>query len=143
MTYRRAYSCLYLISLSVQFKVGGIETVTLGDEEARARRSQKSILERKAPPTFPFLIEMRERNYWVTHRVSCHIIFMPKKRNLFCNSTLEFLMVLFFELLHFVQSLKIEMQFLFVQTERSVDMLLHGKKPLVEVMIFVPYAQCT
>ncbi|CAA7400415.1 unnamed protein product [Spirodela intermedia] len=66
--------------------VGGVETVTLGDDEARARRSQKSILERKAPPTFPFLIEMRERNYWVTH-----------------------------------------------WTERSVDMLLHGKKPLVEV----------
>ncbi|KAG0520485.1 hypothetical protein BDA96_08G078300 [Sorghum bicolor] len=66
--------------------IGGVETVTLGDDEARARRSQKSILERKAPPTFPFLIEMRERHYWVTHR-----------------------------------------------TERSVDMLLHGKKPLVEV----------
>ncbi|KAM3255376.1 hypothetical protein ACQJBY_048594 [Aegilops geniculata] len=66
--------------------VGGVETVTLGDEEARARRTKKSILERKAPPTFPFLIEMRERHYWVTHR-----------------------------------------------TERSVDMLLHGKKPLVEV----------
>ncbi|XP_042436217.1 uncharacterized protein ycf45-like isoform X2 [Zingiber officinale] len=66
--------------------VGGVETVTLGDDEARARCSQKSILERKAPPTFPFLIEMRERNYWVTHR-----------------------------------------------TERSVDMLLVGKKPLVEI----------
>jgi len=50
-----------------------VETVTLGDDEARARRSQKSILERKAPPTFPFLIEMRERNYWVTHRVHWHI----------------------------------------------------------------------
>ena len=50
-------------------QIGGVETVTLGDDEARARRSQKSILERKAPPTFPFLIEMRERHYWVTHRV--------------------------------------------------------------------------
>ncbi|KAJ9676434.1 hypothetical protein PVL29_025116 [Vitis rotundifolia] len=66
--------------------VGGIETVTLGDAEARARRCQKSILERKALPTFPFLIEMRERHYWVTH-----------------------------------------------WTERSVDMLLHGKRPLVEL----------
>jgi stage III sporulation protein SpoIIIAA len=44
-------------------QIGGVETVTLGDDEARARRSQKSILERKAPPTFPFLIEMRERHY--------------------------------------------------------------------------------
>lgn len=46
-----------------------METVTLGDDEARARGSQKSILERKASPTFPFLIEMRERNHWVMHRV--------------------------------------------------------------------------
>ncbi|CAN7093366.1 unnamed protein product [Brassica rapa subsp. narinosa] len=66
--------------------VGGIETVTLGDEEARARRSQKSILERKAPPTFYFLIEMRERDYWIAH-----------------------------------------------QTEKSVDMLLRGRNPMVEV----------
>lgn len=50
-------------------KVGGIEAVTLGDVEARARKSQKSVLERKAPPTFPFLIEMRDRHHWVAHRV--------------------------------------------------------------------------
>ncbi|XP_057470161.1 uncharacterized protein ycf45 isoform X2 [Actinidia eriantha] len=66
--------------------IGGVKTVTLGDLEARNRKCKKSILERKAPPTFPFLIEMRERYCWVTHR-----------------------------------------------TERSVDMLLQGKKPLVEV----------
>ena len=30
--------------------IGGIQSVTLGDEEARRRRSQKSVLERKAPP---------------------------------------------------------------------------------------------
>ncbi|KAL9684385.1 hypothetical protein QQ045_021821 [Rhodiola kirilowii] len=48
--------------------VGGIEAVTLGDAEAKARKSQKSVLERKAPPTFPFLIEMRERHHWVAHR---------------------------------------------------------------------------
>ncbi len=40
-----------------------------GDEEARARGTQKSVLERKAPPTFPLVIEMRERAYWVTHWV--------------------------------------------------------------------------
>ncbi|XP_013588188.1 PREDICTED: uncharacterized protein ycf45 isoform X2 [Brassica oleracea var. oleracea] len=66
--------------------IGGIETVTLGDEEARARRSRKSILERKAPPTFYFLIEIRERDYWIAH-----------------------------------------------QTEKSVDMLLRGRNPMVEV----------
>lgn len=49
--------------------VGGICSVTLGDEEARSRGTQKSVLERKAPPTFPLVIEMRERAYWVTHWV--------------------------------------------------------------------------
>jgi hypothetical protein len=49
--------------------VGGICSVTLGDDEARTRGTQKSVLERKAPPTFPLVIEMRERAYWVTHWV--------------------------------------------------------------------------
>jgi hypothetical protein len=39
----------------------------IGDEEARMRGTQKSVLERKAPPTFPLVIEMRERAHWVTH----------------------------------------------------------------------------
>jgi stage III sporulation protein SpoIIIAA len=38
--------------------VGGIQTVTLGDEEARRRHTQKSILERKAPPTFDVVVEI-------------------------------------------------------------------------------------
>ncbi|KAG8378573.1 hypothetical protein BUALT_Bualt08G0150900 [Buddleja alternifolia] len=66
--------------------IGGLETVILSDQEARTRNCKKSILERRAAPTFPFLIEMRERHYWVAHR-----------------------------------------------TARSVDELLNGKKPLVEV----------
>ena len=49
--------------------VGGICSVTLGDEEARSRGTQKSVLERKAPPTFPLVIEMRERAMWVAHWV--------------------------------------------------------------------------
>lgn len=49
--------------------VGGICSVTLGDDEARARGTQKSVLERKAPPTFPLVIEMRERALWVAHWV--------------------------------------------------------------------------
>ncbi|XP_076907207.1 uncharacterized protein ycf45-like [Bidens hawaiensis] len=65
---------------------GGVETVTLGDEEARKRNSRKSISQRSGPPTFPFMIEMRERHYWVVHK-----------------------------------------------TERSVDALLRGEKPRVEV----------
>ena len=50
--------------------VGGVQTVTLGDDEARARGCQKSILERQGPPTFPILIEMHERNMWVAHNVA-------------------------------------------------------------------------
>ncbi len=40
--------------------VGGIQTVTLGDEEARRRGTQKSVLERKAPPTFEVVIEIQD-----------------------------------------------------------------------------------
>ncbi|MEG3436713.1 R3H domain-containing nucleic acid-binding protein [Pannus brasiliensis CCIBt3594] len=47
--------------------VGGIQAVTLGDEEARRRGSQKTVLERKAPPTFEIAIEMLERQRWVIH----------------------------------------------------------------------------
>ena len=47
--------------------IGGIQSVTLGDEEARRRRTQKSVLERKAPPTFDVVIEIIDRD-----RVSVH-----------------------------------------------------------------------
>ncbi|MBW4579304.1 MAG: AAA family ATPase [Tildeniella nuda ZEHNDER 1965/U140] len=47
--------------------IGGIQSVTLGDEEARRRGSQKSVLERKAPPTFDIAVEMLERQRWVIH----------------------------------------------------------------------------
>jgi stage III sporulation protein SpoIIIAA len=42
--------------------VGGISTVTLSDEEARRRGTRKTVLERKAPPTFDILIEINDRN---------------------------------------------------------------------------------
>ena len=47
--------------------IGGIQTVTLGDEEARRRRTQKSVLERKAPPTFDIVVEMQERDKVIVH----------------------------------------------------------------------------
>ncbi|PWA42045.1 P-loop containing nucleoside triphosphate hydrolases superfamily protein [Artemisia annua] len=65
---------------------GGVESVTLGDQEARKRDGRKSVSERGGPSTFPFMIEMRDRHYWVVHK-----------------------------------------------TERSVDALLRGEKPRVEV----------
>jgi stage III sporulation protein SpoIIIAA len=42
--------------------VGGIESVTLSDEEARRRGTQKTVLERRAPPTFNVLVEIQTRN---------------------------------------------------------------------------------
>ncbi len=47
--------------------VGGIESVTLSDEEARRRGTQKTVLERRAPPTFDVLIELRDRNNLAIH----------------------------------------------------------------------------
>jgi len=51
--------------------VGGIQSVILGDEEAKRRRTQKAVLERKAPPTFDIAIEIRERDtFAIYHDVS-------------------------------------------------------------------------
>ncbi len=47
--------------------IGGIQSVTLGDEEARRRRTQKSVLERKAPPTFDVIIEIIDRERVTVH----------------------------------------------------------------------------
>jgi stage III sporulation protein AA len=47
--------------------IGGIQSVTLGDEEARRRGTQKTVLERKAPPTFDVLIEIHNRNRFAIH----------------------------------------------------------------------------
>ena len=47
--------------------IGGIHTVTLGDDEARRRRTQKTVLERRSPPTFDVLIEIQGRNLVAVH----------------------------------------------------------------------------
>lgn len=47
--------------------VGGIQYVTLGDDEARRRGTQKSILERKASPAFQSAIEIHQRDSWTVH----------------------------------------------------------------------------
>jgi stage III sporulation protein SpoIIIAA len=48
--------------------VGGIESVTLSDEEARRRGTQKSVLERRSPPTFDVLVEIQTRDQLAVHR---------------------------------------------------------------------------
>ena len=48
--------------------IGGIESVTLSDEEAKRRGTQKTVLERRSPPTFDILVEIRQRNQVVVYR---------------------------------------------------------------------------
>ncbi len=47
--------------------IGGIQSVTLGDDEARRRGTQKTVLERRAPPTFDVLIEIQTRDKLIVH----------------------------------------------------------------------------
>jgi stage III sporulation protein SpoIIIAA len=51
-----------LLNPTLSDLVGGIESVTLSDEEARRRGTQKTVLERRAPPTFDVLVEMQDRD---------------------------------------------------------------------------------
>src|SRR6476659_8132207 len=48
-----------LVNPTLSDLVGGVQAVTLGDEEARRRGTQKTVLERKAPPTFDVLVEIQ------------------------------------------------------------------------------------
>ena len=57
-----------LVNPTLSDLVGGIQTVTLGDEEARRRHTQKSILERKAPPTFDVVVEQQSWQEVIVHR---------------------------------------------------------------------------
>ena len=57
-----------LVNPTLNDLLGGIQSVTLSDEEARRRGTQKSVLERKAPPTFDVLIEIQDRD-----RVAIHV----------------------------------------------------------------------
>jgi hypothetical protein len=56
-----------MINPTLSDLIGGIQSVTLGDEEARRRRTQKSVLERKAPPTFDVVVEIQDRDRVTVH----------------------------------------------------------------------------
>ena len=56
-----------LLNPTLSDLVGGIESVTLSDEEARRRGTQKTVLERRAPPTFTILIEIQDRQQLAGH----------------------------------------------------------------------------
>ena len=52
---------------SLQTLSYNLQSVTLGDEAAKRRGVQKSVLERAAPPTFDVCVEMVERHRWRVH----------------------------------------------------------------------------
>jgi hypothetical protein len=56
-----------LLNPTLSDLVGGIEAVTLSDEEARRRGTQKTVLERRAPPTFDVLVEIKQRDRFAVH----------------------------------------------------------------------------
>src|SRR5512146_1212675 len=63
-----------LVNPTLADLVGGIGAVTLGDEEARRRGTQKTVLERKAPPTFDVLVEQESwRRVTVHHDVAAAV----------------------------------------------------------------------
>lgn len=56
-----------LLNPTLSDLVGGIESVTLSDEEARRRGTQKTVLERRSPPTFDVLVEIQDRDRVFVH----------------------------------------------------------------------------
>ena len=54
--------------------VGGISAVTLSDEEARRRGTRKTVLERKAPPTFDVVVEIHDRDRLAIHKNVAEVI---------------------------------------------------------------------
>lgn len=54
--------------------LGGIHAVTLSDEEARRRGTQKTVLERKAPPTFDTLVEIRTRDEFAVFHDTASVV---------------------------------------------------------------------
>ena len=63
-----------LINPTLNDLLGGIQSVTLSDEEARRRGTQKSVLERKAPPTFDVLVEIQDRDRVAIHMPLAEVV---------------------------------------------------------------------
>ena len=57
-----------LLNPTISDLIGGIESVTLSDDEARRRGTQKTVLERRSPPTFDVMMELQERQRLLVHR---------------------------------------------------------------------------
>ncbi len=65
-----------LVNPTLNDLLGGIQTVTLSDEEARRRGTQKSVLERKSPPTFDVLVEIHDRDRLAVHQPLAEVVDM-------------------------------------------------------------------
>jgi stage III sporulation protein SpoIIIAA len=63
-----------LVNPTLNDLLGGIQSVTLSDEEARRRGTQKTVLERKAPPTFDVLIEIQDRDRVAIHEPLAEVV---------------------------------------------------------------------
>ena len=71
--------------------IGGIQYVTLSDDEAKRRKTQKSILERKSYPAFQIAIEINQQNSWTIHENVTESIDLLLRGNFAITQTREFL----------------------------------------------------
>jgi stage III sporulation protein SpoIIIAA len=72
-----------LLNPTLSDLVGGIDSVTLSDEEARRRGTQKTVLERRAPPTFDVLVEIQDRQtFAVIHDVARSVDMLLRQKPL-------------------------------------------------------------
>jgi len=70
--------------------IGGIQYVTLSDDEAKRRGTQKSILERKSYPSFEIVIEINEQNSWTIHENVKHSVDLFLRNNFTIGQVREF-----------------------------------------------------
>jgi stage III sporulation protein SpoIIIAA len=70
--------------------IGGIQYVTLSDDEAKRRGTQKSILERKAYPAFEIIIEINQQNLWTIHEDVRNSVDLLLRGNFIIGQTRQF-----------------------------------------------------
>lgn len=73
--------------------IGGIQYVTLSDDEAKRRGTQKSILERKSYPAFEIIIEINDQNSWTIHENVKNAVDLVLRGNFLIGQTRQFSLV--------------------------------------------------
>ena len=73
--------------------IGGIQYVTLSDDEAKRRGTQKSILERKAYPAFEIIIEINQQNSWTIHEDVKNSVDLFLRGNFLVSQVREFSLI--------------------------------------------------